>query len=125
MAEERTRVDFNAPESLVERADAVAELLDRTRTSLLVDALRSELDELAADGAFRRRVRAAYYADRIDFDTLETVVGREEATRTRLLRDSLARDPPVPEGDASDLPADAEFYEGELPEWTPDGGQSA
>jgi hypothetical protein len=40
MAEEKTRVDFNAPASLVEQADAIADLLGVSRTQLLVDALR-------------------------------------------------------------------------------------
>ena len=36
MAEEKTRVDFNAPKSLVERADSVIEILDISRTWLLM-----------------------------------------------------------------------------------------
>ena len=119
MSEGKTRVDFNAPESLVEEADVVADLLDRSRTSLLVDALRDELDEIVTDESFRRRLAEAYYADRIDFEALETVVGRQEATRIRLLGASVARDPPVPE-DEIHLPTDAEFYDGDRPMWTPD-----
>jgi len=41
----KTRVDFNAPRSLVERADSVVEILDISRTRLLIDALEDELEE--------------------------------------------------------------------------------
>ncbi|MCU4740557.1 hypothetical protein OB955_08585 [Halobacteria archaeon AArc-m2/3/4] len=124
MSESKTRVDFNAPESLVERADVVSDLLNRSRTSLLVDALREQVDEIVTDETFRRRVKEAYYTGRIDFETLETIVGREEAMRIKLLGDSLTRDPPVPEAKSIDLPADGEFYDGELPTWTPDEDES-
>lgn len=119
MPERKTRVDFNAPESLVEEADAVAELLDTSRTSLLVDALRKQLDEIAADEQFRRRLREAYYDDRVGFDALEQILGHEDAMRAKLLRDSIDREPPAPAG-AVDLPPADEFYDGDLPEWTPD-----
>jgi hypothetical protein len=54
MAEEKTRVDFNAPKSLVERAGSVVDILDISRTRLLIDALEDELTELANDEEFRR-----------------------------------------------------------------------
>ena len=117
MAEERTRVDFNAPESLVERADSVAEILDTSRTRLLIDALEDELEALADDEEFRRRLADAYYDGRIDYDTIEAVLGREEAMRMKLLRESIDRTPAVPQLE-DDLPSDETFYDGEIPEWT-------
>ena len=90
MAEEKTRVDFNAPKSLVERADGVVEILDISRTRLLIDALEDELAELATDEEFRRRLSDAYYNDRVGYDTVEAVLGREEALRMKLLRESMA-----------------------------------
>jgi len=82
----KTRVDFNAPRSLVERADSVVEILDISRTRLLIDALEDELEELATDEEFRRRLSDAYYDGRIGYDTVEAVLGREEALRMKLLR---------------------------------------
>lgn len=123
MPEGKSRVDFNAPDALVEEADAVAELLDTSRTNLLIDALRSQLEEISDDEAFRRRLKEAYYSDRMEFDTVETVLGREEAMRLKLLRRSLRREPPVPEGDVESPPT-AEFYDGDLPEWRPDDAAS-
>jgi hypothetical protein len=120
MAEEKTRVDFNAPTSLVERADSVVEILDISRTRLLINALEDELEELANDGEFRRRLGDAYYNDRIDYQTVEAIVGREEAMRMKLLRQSIDRSPPEPQLDG-DLPSDEEFYDGDVPEWIPDG----
>lgn len=119
MAEEKTRVDFNAPASLVEQADMIADLLGISRTQLLIDALRDEIDGLAADDGFRRRLQAAYYNDEIEFDVVETVLGTEEAMRMKLLRDSLDREPPEP-ALADAVPTDEAFYDGDIPEWTPD-----
>lgn len=115
-AEERTRVDFNAPVSLVEQADIVADLLDVSRTQLVIEALRGELEDLASDESFQRRIRDAYYAGDLDFETVESLLGTEESMRLKLLRDSVDRGPPEPQID-TDLPA-AEFYEGAVPEWT-------
>jgi hypothetical protein len=118
MAEEKTRVDFNAPASLVERADSVVEVLDISRTRLLITALEDELEELANDEEFRRRLGDAYYNDRIDYQTVEAILGREEAMRMKLLRQSIDQTPPEPQLDG-ELPSDEEFYEGDVPEWVP------
>jgi hypothetical protein len=120
MAEERTRVDFNAPKSLVERADSVVEILDISRTRLLIDALEDELEELANDEEFRRRLSDAYYDGRVDYETVEAILGREEAMRLKLLRESIDRTPAVPKLEDG-LPSDDTFYEGEVAEWTDSG----
>ena len=117
MPEEKTRVDFNAPTSLVERADRVVEILDISRTRLLIDALEDELETLANDEEFRRRLSDAYYDDRVEYDTLEAILGREEAMRMKLLRASIDRTPAIPQLEA-DLPRDDVFYDGEISEWT-------
>lgn len=124
MAENRTRVDFNAPESLIERADVVADLLDISRTQLLVEALRDELDSRLSDDQLRQRLEQAYYDDRVDFETVEAMPGTEEALRLKLLRESLDRDGPEPHLDG-DLPTQGEFYDGPVPEWTPDEDDTA
>jgi len=117
VTEERIRVDFNAPKSLVERADSVVEILDISRTRLLIDALEDELEELAADEEFRRRLSDAYCDDRTGYDTVEAVLGREEALRMKLLRESIDQTPAEPHLEDS-LPSDDIFYDGEIPEWT-------
>jgi hypothetical protein len=117
MAEEKTRVDFNAPKSLVDRADSVVEILDISRTRLLIDALEDELETLAADEEFRRRLSDAYYDDRVEYDTVEAILGREEAMRMKLLRASIDQTPAIPQLE-DDLPSDDDFYDGEVPEWT-------
>ena len=116
MPEEKTRVDFNAPASIVERADNVAELLDISRTRLLIDALQDELDELINEEGIRAHLRDAYYDERIDFQTVKSVLGQEEAMRMNLLRASIDREPPEPQLKA-ELPTDEKFYDGEVPVW--------
>ena len=124
MAEEKTRVDFNAPTSIVERADNVAELLDISRTRLLIDALQDELDDLVDDEGFRSRLRDAYYDERVDFQTVKSVLGQEEAIRMKLLRASIDREPPEPQL-KTELPSDDEFYDGEVPVWRSDSQEPA
>lgn len=122
MSEETTRIDFNAPASLVARADAIAAVLETSRTRILVDALRDELDELVRDDEVRREFDDAFYAGRIDFETVEAVLGTEEAMRMKLLRDSIDREPPEP--DVEELGSAETFYGESVREWTPDDGES-
>jgi len=116
MAEDTTRVNFNAPESLIERADSVVELLDISRTRLLINALEDELETLANDEEFRRRLSDAYYDERVDYKTIEAILGREEAMRMKLLQASIDRTPPVPKLD-NGLPSDENFYDETISEW--------
>jgi len=124
MAERKTRVDFNAPKSLIKRADAVAELLNISRTQLLIEALRGELDARLSDERFQQTLKQTYYDNRIEFETAETMLGTEKALQLKLLRESLDRDAPEPplEGE---LPTQEEFYDGDLPKWTPDEDDEA
>ncbi|OSP05552.1 hypothetical protein B9H04_08920 [Halorubrum ezzemoulense DSM 17463] len=117
MAEEKTRVDFNAPKSLVERADSAIEILDISRTRLIIDALEDELEELVNDEEFQRRLSDAYYDGRVDYDTVEAILGREEALRLKLLGESIDRTPAIPTLEDG-LPSDDAFYDGEISEWT-------
>jgi hypothetical protein len=117
MTEEKTRVDFNAPKSLVERADSAIEILDISRTRLLIDALEAELEELVNDEEFQRRLSDAYYDGRVEYDTVEAILGREEALRLKLLRESIDRTPAIPTLEDG-LPSDDAFYDGEISEWT-------
>jgi len=117
MAEEKTRVDFNAPKSLVERADSAIEILDISRTRLIIDALEDELEEVVNDEEFQRRLSDAYYDGRVDYDTVEAILGREEAMRMKLLRESIDRTPAIPTLEDG-LPSDDTFYDGEISEWT-------
>lgn len=123
VAEEKTRVDFNAPESLVEQADIVTDLLDISRTRLLIEALRDEIEEMARDEQFRQKLKEAYYEGHVDFTTVRSILGTEEAMRMRLLRESMDREPPEPQAE-SGLPSQEEFYSESISRWTPDEEES-
>ena len=116
MTGEKTRVEFDAPTSLIERVDTVSEVLDIPRTRLLIDALENKLDELANEETFRRRLSDAYYDGRTDYDTVETILRREEAMRLKLLRASIDQTFAIPEL-KDDLTNDDTFYDGEVAEW--------
>lgn len=117
MTGEKTQVEFDAPKPLVDRVDTVAEVLDIPRTRLLIDALENKLDELATEETFRRRLSNAYYDGRTDYDTVETILGREEAMRLKLLRASIDQTSAIPEL-KDDLPSDDTFYDGKVAEWS-------
>lgn len=116
---EKTRVDFNAPVSLVQRADALAAILDTSRTHILKESLRKRLDDLANDEEIRHVVREAYYEDRIELDTVRDILGTDEAMRLRVLRNTIHQELPEPEH-TGELPSAEEFYDGEIPEWIPE-----
>lgn len=102
------RVHFQSPAELVERMDAVAEVFDRDRTDLLVEAMRQYVRETAEDEEFRSLVAERYYDDRLTFEEVKRLVGTETAHRFRLLKADVERAP-------LDLPPpdDVDVYGGE------------
>jgi hypothetical protein len=101
------RVHFQSPEYLVERLDAVADLFDKDRTDLLVEAIQEYLAETAESDAFQRQVATKYYDGQLDFETVKQLVDAETAQRLRLLKRDIESEP-------LDLapPDDADVYDG-------------
>ena len=89
MSSEKKRVQFRAPDRLVERADALATVLGEDRTDILVTALREYLQEAAHDDALTQEIAAAYYDDEITGEQLQALVGAEEAANLRVLKQQL------------------------------------
>lgn len=89
MSSDRRRVQFRAPERLVDRADALAAVLGEDRTDVLVTALREYVQEAAHDDTLTQEVAAAYYDGEISFEQLESLVGAEEAANFRVLKRQL------------------------------------
>jgi hypothetical protein len=104
---EPRRVHFQSPEYLVERLDAIADLVDKDRTDLLVEAIRAYIEETADSETFQQRVAASYYDDQLDFETVKQLVGVETAQRLRLLKADLADEPLD-----LDPPTEADIYDG-------------
>lgn len=65
MRSDKKRVQFRAPHRLVDRADALADVLGEDRTDILVTALREYLQEAAHDDALTQEIAATYYDDEI------------------------------------------------------------
>ncbi|KZN23048.1 hypothetical protein A4G99_16150 [Haladaptatus sp. R4] len=101
------RVHFQSPEYLVERLDAMADLFDKDRTDLLVDAIREYIEDTAESETFQELVATKYYDDQLEFETVKQLVGAETAQRLRLLKADL-------EGEPFDLaaPNDTDIYNG-------------
>lgn len=89
---EKKRVQFRAPQELVDRADSLAEVLNSDRTGILIDALREYLRETAHDDEVKQEIADAYYGDEISFDELVGLVGHEEAANFRVLKEQLETD---------------------------------
>ncbi|CQH46343.1 uncharacterized protein HHUB_1215 [Halobacterium hubeiense] len=92
MSSEKKRVQFRAPHRLIDRADALADVLGEDRTDILVTALREYLQEAAHDDALTQEIAAAYYDNEISFEQLKALVGAEEAANLRVLKQQLDDD---------------------------------
>ena len=89
MSSDKKRVQFRAPHRLIDRTDALADVLGEDRTDILVTALREYLQEATHDDALTQEIAAAYYDDDISFEQLEALVGAEEAANLRVLKHQL------------------------------------
>ncbi|QIQ75425.1 hypothetical protein GL213_02070 [Halogeometricum borinquense] len=89
MSTDKKRVQFRAPNRLIDRADALAAVLGEDRTDVLVTALREYLQDAAHDDALVQEIAAAYYDDEITFEQLKALVGAEEAANLRVLKQQL------------------------------------
>ncbi len=92
MSSEKKRVQFRAPHRLIDRTDALADVLGEDRTDILVTALREYLQEAAHDDALTQEIAAAFYDDEISVDQLNALVGAEEAANLRVLKQQLDDD---------------------------------
>lgn len=86
-----TRVNFRLPDDLVEKADLAAEISHKNRTEVVTEALREYLRDVEDDEWFREAVVELYLDDEIGFETLEDVVGRQDAESIRASKELLER----------------------------------
>jgi metal-responsive CopG/Arc/MetJ family transcriptional regulator len=89
MSTDKKRVQFRAPDRLIDRADALATVLGEDRTDVLVTALREYLQDAAHDDTITQEIAAAYYDDEISYEQLKALVGAEEAANLRVLKQQL------------------------------------
>ncbi|QSG08037.1 hypothetical protein [Halapricum desulfuricans] len=92
MSSEKKRVQFRAPRRLVDRTDALADVLGEDRTDILVTALREYLQDATHDDALTQEIAAAYYDDEISLEQLKSLVGAEEAANLQVLKQQLDED---------------------------------
>jgi predicted transcriptional regulator len=78
-----TKVNFRFPDDLIEKADVAAEVSHKNRTEIVKEALRSYLEEIENDEAFKEAVVELYLDGRIGFDTLQEFIGRQDAESVR------------------------------------------
>ena len=92
MSSEKKRVQFRAPDRLIDRTDALAAVLGENRTDILVTALREYLQEATHDDTLVQEIAAAYYDDEITGKQVETLLGAAEAANLRVLKQQLDDD---------------------------------
>ena len=92
MSTDKKRVQFRAPDRLIDRADALAAVLGEDRTDVLVTALREYLQDAAHNDTLTQEIAAAYYDDEISYEQLKALVGAEEAANIRVLKQQLDED---------------------------------
>jgi len=92
MSTDKKRVQFRAPDRLIDRTDALATVLGEDRTDILVTALREYLQDATHDDALLQEIADAYYDDEISFKQLKSLVGAEEAANLRVLKQQLSDD---------------------------------
>ncbi|WP_433634780.1 hypothetical protein [Halomicrococcus sp. NG-SE-24] len=85
----KKRVQFRAPEGLVQQADTLATVLETDRTTVIISALRDYLRDAAHNDELKQEIAEAYYDDDITFTELKELVGHEEAANFRLLKEQL------------------------------------
>lgn len=86
---EKKRVQFRAPEDLVQQADTLATVLGTDRTAVILSALRDHLRDAAHDDELKQELAEAYYDDDISYEELKGLVGHEEAANFRVLKGQL------------------------------------
>lgn len=87
---EKRRVQFRAPQGLVERTDVLATVLETDRTDVIISALREYLRDAAHNDELKQEIAEAYYDDAVSFEQLKALVGHEEAANFRVLKTQLS-----------------------------------
>ena len=85
----KKRVQFRAPQGLVDRADTLATVFETDRTDILTTALRQYLRDAPHDDAIKQEIAEAFYNDDITFEQLKDLVGNEAAANFRILKNQL------------------------------------
>ena len=89
---EKKRVQFRAPETLVDRADTLAAVRETDRTEVLITALRDYLHEATHSDQITQEIADAFYSDEITFAELKALVGHEEAANIHVLKQQLSEE---------------------------------
>lgn len=107
-----SRVQFVADSSLVAQTDAVAEIVDMSRTDLIKRALHAYLTEKREEEQFKRQAQEAYIDGQLDDDTFRRALGTEELLTVKQLQqafETLGEGVPNSK-ETPEIPSDSEFY---------------
>ncbi|UTF54887.1 ribbon-helix-helix domain-containing protein [Natronosalvus rutilus] len=77
------RVNIRLPNELIKKADLVAKVAHKNRTEVIKEALQEYIEGIENEAQFKEAVTELYLEDQIEFDTLKTVLGRQDAEAIR------------------------------------------
>jgi len=92
LSNDKKRVQFRAPNRLINRTDALAAALGEDRTDILVTALREYLQDATQDETLIQEIASAYYDDEITDEQLNSLVGAKKAANLRVLKQQVDND---------------------------------
>ena len=84
------RVNFRLPKELIDLADVTAKIKHKNRTDIVKEALDEHLHKVM-DEDFKQKVIDLYLDDKIEYETLKKIVGREDAEAVRDSKEILDR----------------------------------
>jgi len=93
MTDSRERISLDLDETLLNQIDVVADIEGMERKDVIDDALHNYIEVASESEQFRQRIAEAYYDDRVGLDTVETLVGTEQARTFQLLKRDLEDEP--------------------------------
>lgn len=85
------RVNFELPEGLITRADIAADVARKSRTEVLIEALREYLERKKSEESFRESAVELYLNGELEVENLAEIIGRQDAEAVRSSKNNLDR----------------------------------
>lgn len=85
----KRKINLRIPKDLVERANVVAKITQKSRGEIVTDALRNHLTELEDEEAFKEDVFDLYLDGQISIGTLNQFLDSEDPESVRISRTLL------------------------------------
>lgn len=92
MIDETMNFELHVPNDLLHRLDILAMVLEKDRSEIIVDALRSYLQTVTSADEFLDRIADAYHADEISVEELRLLLDADDLENFHALKQQLDED---------------------------------